>query len=48
MLLYFIYSLYELKQSQVNGLAQECSNSSAKALELLLSCAKPSKYKLSI
>ena len=29
--------------SQINGLAQDCSNSNASAKELLQSCAKPSK-----
>ena len=31
-------------QDRVNGLAQNCSNSSALALELLQSCAKPSEW----
>ena len=30
---------------QIDNLAQDCSYSSANALELLQSCAKPSKYK---
>ena len=29
---------------QIESLAQDCSNSSANTLELLQSCAKPSKY----
>ena len=29
---------------QINGLVQDCSNSSANAMELLQSCAKPPKY----
>ena len=29
---------------QINGLLQDCSNSSALAMELLQSCSKPSKY----
>ena len=32
------------KTNQINGLAQDCSNSSALAMELLQSCAKPSTY----
>ena len=33
--------------SQIDGLAQDCSNSSALAMELLQSCTKPLKWFLS-
>ena len=32
----------------IDGLAQDCSNSSALAMELLQSCAKPSIYDTSV
>ena len=35
---YVIYMLY------INGLVQDCSNSSALAIELLQSCTQPSIY----
>ena len=34
----------QLCNEQIDDLAQDCSNSSALAMELLQSCAKPSKY----
>ena len=34
-----------LKSLHIDGLVQDCSNSSALALELLQSCTKPSIYK---
>ena len=34
---------YGLIEEQIDGLVQECSNHIANALELLLSCIKPSK-----
>ena len=33
-------------RSNIDGLAQDCSNSSALAMELLQSCTKPSNYVL--
>ena len=33
-----------LRHHQINGLVQDCSNSSVLAMELLQSCTKPSKY----
>ena len=34
--------------NQIDGLVQDCSNSIANALELLQSCAKPSKSRRSL
>ena len=35
-----------IEENYVDGLVQDCSNSSALALELLQSCTKPSMYSL--
>ena len=32
------------EQDQIDGLVQDCNKSSASAMELLLSCDKPSKW----
>ena len=37
--------LYCSTSAESDGLAQDCSNSIANALELLQSCIKPSKYR---
>ena len=35
-------SIYAISHSHIDGLVQDCSNSSALAMELLQSCTKPS------
>ena len=39
---FFFYVKFSPGKIYINGLVQDCSNSSANALELLQSCAKPS------
>ena len=39
-------SMHSQVRHESNGLVQDCSNSSALAMELLQSCTKPSKYHL--
>ena len=36
------------RANKIDGLVQDCSNSSALAMELLQFCTKPSKYELEI
>ena len=38
----------DLVHQQIDGLVQDCSNSSALAMELLQSCAKPTRYKFHV
>ena len=40
--IYITVTLWE--ESQIDGLVLDCSNSSVLAMELLQSCAKPSKW----
>ena len=46
--IHFTPWLNRIQNSQVDGLVQDCSNSSALAMELLQSCTKPSKWLISI
>ena len=40
----FDFTFFEWNTLQIDGFVQDCSNSSALAMELLKFCAKPSKY----